>query len=195
MPMRPVSFCNPQYDGAGPIFGAESWLGMGDGLGLFGRATAGMLTGTMRAPFTETNNGGATVYADLRDQFALTVPVISLGVGIMYEYRGVFIRAGYEVTNFIGLFERPTFVDDFAQGKDCPPIEQPGPGWFHSSSLACRSDGVRELIAARVLTFSRLSALLRPAPSYASSIVNDGPSGSGHVDFSARRQAGALLNC
>ena len=67
--------------------------------------------------FSETNNGGATIYADLRDRFALTVPVISLGVGFMYEYRGVFVVAGYEVTNFIGLFERPTFVDDFAQGK------------------------------------------------------------------------------
>ncbi|HEX3150172.1 MAG TPA: Lpg1974 family pore-forming outer membrane protein [Gemmataceae bacterium] len=106
-----------QYDGAGPLFGAESWLGLGDGLGLFGRATAGMLTGTMRTPFSETNNGGATLYADLRDRFALTVPVVTLGVGISYEYRGVFVRLGYEVTNFIGLFERPTFVDDFAQGK------------------------------------------------------------------------------
>jgi Legionella pneumophila major outer membrane protein precursor len=106
-----------QYDGAGPIFGADTWLGMGDGFGLFGRATAGMLTGTMRSPFSETNNGGATLYADLRDRYALTVPVVSLGVGISYEYRGVYLRAGYEVTNFIGLFERPAFVDDFAQGK------------------------------------------------------------------------------
>jgi Legionella pneumophila major outer membrane protein precursor len=106
-----------QYDGVGPLFGTEGSLGFGNGLGLFGRATGGILTGTMRNPFTETNNGGATVYADLRDRFALTVPVISLGVGIGYEYRGLFLRAGYEVTNYFGLFERPTFVDDFAEGK------------------------------------------------------------------------------
>ena len=105
------------YDGVGPLFGAETSLGFGGGFGLFGRATGALLTGTARNPFTETNNGGATVYADLRDRFALTVPVVTLGVGIGYEYRGVFVRAGYEVTNYFGLFERPTFVDDFAEGK------------------------------------------------------------------------------
>ena len=46
-----------------------------------------------------------------------TVPVVTLGVGVAYEYRGVFVRAGYEVTNWFGLFERPVFVDDFAEGK------------------------------------------------------------------------------
>jgi len=27
------------------------------------------------------------------------------------------VRAGYEVTNWFGPFERPTFVDDLAEGK------------------------------------------------------------------------------
>jgi hypothetical protein len=106
-----------RFDAAGPLFGAETWCGFGNGFGLFGRATGAIVTGTMRAPFTETNNGGATVYTDLRDRYALTVPVVTLGVGVSYEYRGVFVRAGYEVTNWFGLFERPVFVDDFAEGK------------------------------------------------------------------------------
>lgn len=106
-----------RYDGVGPLFGAETWCGVGGGLGLFGRATGALLTGTMRAPVSETNNGGATVYTDLRDRYALTVPVLTLGVGVSYEYRGVFLRAGYEVTNWFGLFERPTFTDSFAEGK------------------------------------------------------------------------------
>jgi hypothetical protein len=106
-----------RYDAAGPLFGAETWCGLGGGFGLFGRATGALVTGTMRAPFTETNNAGATVYTDLRDRYALTVPVMTLGVGVSYDYRGVFVRAGYEVTNWFGLFERPAFVDDFAEGK------------------------------------------------------------------------------
>lgn len=108
---------SPNFDGAGPLVGVEStWL-VGHGFGLFGRGSGALLTGTMRAPFVETNNGGATVYADLRDRFALTVPVVSLGVGISYQYRGLFIRAGYEVTNWFGLFERPVFTDSFSEGK------------------------------------------------------------------------------
>jgi hypothetical protein len=106
-----------RYGGYGPIFGAEGSFGFGNGFGLFGKMTGGLLTGTMRNPFTETNNAGATVYADLRDRFALTVPVLTLGVGVGYEYRGFFLRVGYEVTNFFNLFERPTFVDSFAEGK------------------------------------------------------------------------------
>jgi hypothetical protein len=105
------------YDGVGPLVGGEAAWSLDGGLGVFGRANAALLTGTMRAPFTETNNGGATVYADLRDRYALTVPVVTLGVGVSYQYRGLFLRAGYEVTNWFGVFERAAFVDDFAEGK------------------------------------------------------------------------------
>jgi Legionella pneumophila major outer membrane protein precursor len=106
-----------RYNGYGPIFGAETGLSFGNGLGLFGRMTGGLLTGTATNPLIETNNAGATVYTAVGDHFALTVPVLTLGVGITYEYRGFFVRAGYEVTNFFNLFERPTFVDSFAEGK------------------------------------------------------------------------------
>jgi len=105
------------WTGTGPLFGAETWCQVGGGFGLFGRATGALLTGTMTSPFTETNNAGATVYTDLRDKYALTVPMVTLAVGVSYEYRGLFIRAGYEVTQFFSLFERPAFVDSFAEGK------------------------------------------------------------------------------
>jgi hypothetical protein len=105
------------FEGVGPLVGAEAVGGLGGGFGVYGRANAALLTGRVRAPFTETNNGGATVYADLRDRFALTVPVVTVGIGVSYQYHGVFLRAGYEVTNWFGLFERPAFVDDFAEGK------------------------------------------------------------------------------
>lgn len=107
----------PNFDGIGPLFGMESTIGMGQGLGVFGRASGALLTGSMRAPFVETNNIGGTLYADLANRFALTVPVVTLGVGVSYQYRGLSLRAGYEVTNFFGIFERPTFIDDFAEGK------------------------------------------------------------------------------
>lgn len=105
------------YDGFGPLVGLQTSWSLAGGLGVFGRANAALLTGTMRNPFTETNNAGATVYADLLDRFALTVPVVTIGVGVSYQYRGLFLRGGYEVSNWFGLFEKPAFVDDFAEGK------------------------------------------------------------------------------
>jgi hypothetical protein len=105
------------FDGAGPMAGVESSWALTKTLGVFGRATGGLVTGTMRNPFVETNNGGATTYADVADRYALTVPFAALGIGLSYEYRGLFLRAGYEVTNYFGLFERQYYVDDFAEGK------------------------------------------------------------------------------
>lgn len=107
----------PNFDGVGPLFGMEGTIGMGQGFGVYGRASGALLTGSMRAPFVETNNVGGTVYADLTDRFALTVPVATLAVGVSYQYHGLLIRAGYEVTNWFGVFERPAFYDDFAEGK------------------------------------------------------------------------------
>jgi hypothetical protein len=105
------------FDGAGPLAGVESWWALTKSIGVFGRATGGLVTGTMRNPYRETNNGGATVYADVSDRYALTVPFATVGIGLSYEYRGLFFRAGYEVTNYFGLFERPYYTNDFAEGK------------------------------------------------------------------------------
>ena len=41
-------------------------------------------------------------------------PAFRTGIQPVYLLR---TRAGYEVTHFMGLFERPTFVDAFAEGK------------------------------------------------------------------------------
>ena len=76
------------WTGVGPLFGAETACEIGGGFGLFGRASGALLTGTMKNPLTETNNAGATVYTDLRDRFALTVPVFTLGVGLSYSTGG-----------------------------------------------------------------------------------------------------------
>ncbi|HVK14205.1 MAG TPA: Lpg1974 family pore-forming outer membrane protein, partial [Gemmataceae bacterium] len=105
------------FDGVGPMAGLESTWALTKSFGVFGRGTAGLLTGTMRNPFVETNNGGATTYVDVADRYALTVPFATLGIGLSYEYRGLFFRAGYEVTNYFGLVERPYYVNDFAEGK------------------------------------------------------------------------------
>lgn len=105
------------FDGAGPMAGVETWWSLAGGLGVYAKAMGGIVTGTMRSPFYETNNGGATVYADMIDRYSLTVPFATVGLGLSYEYRGVSVRIGYEVTNFFGLFERSYFVDDFAEGK------------------------------------------------------------------------------
>jgi len=105
------------FGGVGPMFGAEGSLNVGSGFGLFGKANGGLLTGTQRARIFEYNNGGGTLYTDFRDRYAHVVPYLQLGVGMEYRYNGVFLRAGYEVTNWFQVVDRPVFLNDFAEGK------------------------------------------------------------------------------
>ncbi|WP_020473489.1 Lpg1974 family pore-forming outer membrane protein [Zavarzinella formosa] len=105
------------FSGVGPMFGLEANWNIGSGFGVFSKANGGLLSGTQRVQLLETNNGGGTVYTDFHDRYGTVVPFMQLGLGMEYRYNGVFIRAGYEVTQYFDVVDRPVFLDDFAEGK------------------------------------------------------------------------------
>jgi Legionella pneumophila major outer membrane protein precursor len=108
------------FTGAGPMFGSELCWRLGHGFGLFGGANCGLIYGNMRASQIETNNGGATLYADVTDKSRQMIPFAGFALGMSWEYRGVTVRAGYEAVNWFGLIERLNLSNDFSEGKLIP---------------------------------------------------------------------------
>ena len=108
---------NSSFQGFGPIFGGEAvWAGW-RGFHLYARGNAGMLSGQSSNPLLETNNAGATIYANTAYNIHLVAPMASMGFGGGWQYRTVFIRMGYEITNYWGVVNQPRFVDDVSVGK------------------------------------------------------------------------------
>jgi hypothetical protein len=106
-----------QFDGHGARVGAEGFWESHSGLGLYGRASAALVLGDFKSHLAELNNAGTTVLVDVTDRFDKVIPVLELGFGATWRYRGLRISAGYEYTNWFGLSDLPDFVDDFHQGK------------------------------------------------------------------------------
>ncbi|HEY1377134.1 MAG TPA: Lpg1974 family pore-forming outer membrane protein [Gemmataceae bacterium] len=105
------------FDGAGPtVLGEGRWL-MPWGLSTFGRVRGGLIVGDTTNSLRETDNGGTTVSANVREHYYTTIPVLEMATGVAWEYRNVRIAAGYEVTNWFNMVDSPTFVNDFAEGK------------------------------------------------------------------------------
>lgn len=108
------------FQGFGPVAGAEAVL-VGDyGFHLYARASGGLLTGLSKNPYTEVNNVGLTVYSDTGYDLRKVVPVLSVGVGGGWQYKSVTVRAGYEITNYFDLIDQPRFTDDVTPGKFVP---------------------------------------------------------------------------
>lgn len=106
-----------RFQGFGPLIGAEATLAGPKGFHLYTRATGGLLTGNSVNALIETNDNGATTYINTRNDVRKVVPFGSIAIGGGWQYRSFAIRAGYEITHFQGLFERPRFVDDVSPGK------------------------------------------------------------------------------
>src|SRR5579883_2418038 len=53
------------FDGFGPVVGGEGALALYRGFHVYARGSAGLLTGRLDDPLSETNDGGATQYANL----------------------------------------------------------------------------------------------------------------------------------
>lgn len=106
-----------KFGGVGPIFGAEARVGLTENFGVFGKANGGLLTGANRVTLLETNNAGATAYTDFHDRNTSVIPFMQLGLGLECRYNGVFIRGGYEVSQYFDLVDRPVFLNDVAEGK------------------------------------------------------------------------------
>lgn len=109
-----------QFRGFGPIVGTESVLGGWSGFHLYSRATLGLLSGLNSNPLLETNDNGATTYVNTINSVRKVVPMGTLSIGAGWQYRTLSIRAGYEITHWQGIYERPRFVDDVSQGKVIP---------------------------------------------------------------------------
>ena len=108
------------FEGAGPIFGVDMRWKIGSQFQIFSRVHGGLIYGRTASGQRETNNGGATLYADVSDDNRSVVPMVGFALGASYQYRGVTIRAGYEAVNWFGLMRRPAFVNDFSEGKIVP---------------------------------------------------------------------------
>ncbi len=115
---RQAALCTRSgFDGFGPILGAEAVVGGWRGFHLYARASGGLLTGRTTNRVFETNNAGGTVYVDSRYDVRKVVPVGTLGIGGGWQYRSFSFRAGYEITQWGGIFEPVRFADDVGRGK------------------------------------------------------------------------------
>lgn len=105
------------FDGAGPLLGAEASLKTWGGFHLFGRTSAALLTGKLANPYVETNNGGLTTFANVDYTTRRVLPVLGAGIGLGWQRRGVAVRVGYEMTNWFNLIDQIRFTNDLAEGK------------------------------------------------------------------------------
>jgi hypothetical protein len=110
-------FAPSNFQGFGPIAGGEAVLTAKYGFHLYGKVSGGLITGPSTNPLLETNNSGATVYANTAYDVRKVVPTVSLGVGGGWQYRTVSFRMGYEITHWFGLIDQPRFTDDASRGK------------------------------------------------------------------------------
>jgi hypothetical protein len=101
----------------GPMVGAEAVLVGWNGFHFYGRASGGLITGRSTNSLLETNDTGGTTYINTRYDVSKVVPTGTIGIGGGWQYKSIAIRAGYEVTHWQGIFERPRFVDDVSPGK------------------------------------------------------------------------------
>ena len=106
-----------RFQGFGPIVGGEAVVAVCNGFHFYSRATAGLISGRSVNRLVETNDSGATTYTNVNYDVRKVVPMGSIAIGGGWQYRTISIRAGYEVTHWQGLFERPRFTDDVGQGK------------------------------------------------------------------------------
>lgn len=106
-----------RFQGFGPTIGAEGTLTAQYGFHLYARGQFGLLSGRGTNQLLETNDGGATTYANVRNDIQREVPFGTIALGLGWQYRTIALRAGYEVTHWQGIFDRPRFTDDVGQGK------------------------------------------------------------------------------
>jgi hypothetical protein len=105
------------FYGIGPSFGLEGQFGGWKGLHVYTQVSGGLIAGKVNNPLIETNNGGQTVYVNLKNDGRRVIPTATLGIGGGWQYHTLTVRFGYELTSWIGLIDQPRFVDDVGQGK------------------------------------------------------------------------------
>jgi len=109
-----------RFHGFGPVLGLESVVAWPRGFHLYVRGNVGLISGRDEESRRETNDGGRTLYADTPYSLRKVVPTVGMGVGGGFQYRTFSFRAGYEVTHWFGLTDRPRFTSDSTQGSLIP---------------------------------------------------------------------------
>lgn len=105
------------FRGAGLRVGGEGTWNMNWGFSLFARASGSLVVGDFKTRLTEANDGGATVNTDVSDDFEKMVPVTEIGIGVGWQYRTLWVRCSFEMSNWFGMVDSPDFADDVHQGK------------------------------------------------------------------------------
>jgi hypothetical protein len=105
------------FRGFGPTIGAEGILGGWHGFHMYSRAMFGLMSGIDTNTLLETNDAGATTYVNTHYNVRKVVPNTTVGIGGGWQYRTISIRAGYQISYWEGIFQRPRFTDDVSQGK------------------------------------------------------------------------------
>jgi Legionella pneumophila major outer membrane protein precursor len=105
------------FDGFGPMMGAEGTLKLYGGFHLYGRTSAALLTGRITNPYRETQNNGQTVLADVSYRTRRVIPSLGAAIAGGWQGHNVSVRVGYEMTHWTNLIDTPRFTNDLAEGK------------------------------------------------------------------------------
>lgn len=104
------------FTGFGPTVGLDSTWNLTEHWFLSARGSAALMTGSIDSPHRETNNAGLTTYVNLETRNRRVVPVASLALAGGWRTERVFVRAGYEITNWFGLIESKRLTGELAEG-------------------------------------------------------------------------------
>jgi hypothetical protein len=99
------------FRGAGLTLGGEGTYHIYKGFGLYARAQGSLLSGETHNLLTETNDNGSVPVVVVSEKHENIIPVAELGMGFSWEYEHVFIKVGYELTDWFGLINSPAFTD------------------------------------------------------------------------------------
>jgi hypothetical protein len=106
-----------KFNGGGVRGGGEAVWDVYHGLGFYGRGAVSLLAGQFRAGVAEVSAGATGPLVNVTDDYRKIVPVVEMGVGVVWQSEHWRITAGYEFVNWFNLIDMPDFVDDVHQGK------------------------------------------------------------------------------
>jgi hypothetical protein len=105
------------FNGFGPIVGAEGAIALTPRFQLYARASGGLLTGESTYSLTETNQNGQVVYASYDNRTRKVVPVGTVGIGVGWHAGRLSAKAGYEISYWGSLLDTTRLSSDFSPGK------------------------------------------------------------------------------
>jgi Legionella pneumophila major outer membrane protein precursor len=99
------------FRGAGLTLGGEGTYHFYKGFGLYGKMRCSLLSGEVKNELNETNDNGTVQVVAVTEKHEEVIPVAELGMGLSWEYEHVFVKVGYELTDWFNLINSPAFTD------------------------------------------------------------------------------------